>query len=340
MRGGMKALSAALGLPAGADFRLKSRDPRQDLQYGESLVLCERPAPYRRALALLRGRRDAPALLARGAAECVLARFPAAVRSLTRALALDASPAEAWLFRGIARSLDCRRRKTHEGLQAALADLDQAVARGCEEALAWRAELRHDLEDMDGALSDLERMLRRKVEPVWARVERGEILCETGRHAEALREFDALVRRHPRASWARALRGRTLAVTGRERESLSDLRRAARLSPRSGAARAWLAEALRKLGRREDARAELDAAVRLEPGYAPAWGWRGRLRLDMGDARGAVSDLSRAIRLDPRYHLAFGWRGEAFRRLGRPEQAARDFARRLERARQYAQEAA
>jgi tetratricopeptide (TPR) repeat protein len=312
------------------DFLLKSRDPRQDLQYGESLLLVDDPRPYvaaRRWLAKARRTGGAAALLASGAVECVLARFGAAEKLLSQALEKDRTLADAWLFRGIARSLKARSGKTHDGLVLALEDFDRAVALRADGALHWRAELRHDLDDSAGALEDLDGILERAPADTWARVERGEILCEIGRHGEAMAEFDALARRHPRAPWALALRGRTLATTGRERQSLPDLRKAARLAPKSGAARAWLSESLRKLGRYEEARRELDAAVRLEPGFALAWVWRGRLKLLSGDLRGAAADLSRAIALDPRYRLAFAWRGEALHKLGRRAQAKRDFAR-------------
>lgn len=330
-RAALEAARAA-GVPASRvpDFALKSRDPRQDLQYGESLLLVEDARPYlaaRRWLAKARRTGGAAALLASGAVECVLARFASAERLLSRALEKDAALADAWLFRGIARSLKARSRKTHEGLLLALEDFDRAVALRADGALHWRAELRHDLDNSAGALEDLERILARAPAETWARVERGEILCETGRHAEALSEFDALARKHPRAPWALALRGRTLATTGRERESLPDLRRAARLAPKSGAARAWLSESLRKLGRYGEARRLLDEAVKLEPGFALAWVWRGRLKLLAGDLRGAAADLSRAIKLDPRYQLAFAWRGEALHKLGKRARARRDFAR-------------
>lgn len=322
----------AAGVPAARvpDFVLKSRDPRQDLQYGESLLLVDDPKPYlaaRRWLSKARRSGGAAALLASGAVECVLARFAAAERLLTLALKEDATLADAWLFRGIARSLEARSLKTHEGLLLALKDLDRAVALRADGARHWRAELRHDLDDHAGALEDLDAILKESPGDTWSKVERGEILCEKGRHQEALAEFDALARKHPRAPWALALRGRTLATTGRERESLPDLRLAARLAPKSGAARAWLSESLRKLGRYGEARRLLDEAVRLEPGFALAWVWRGRLKLLTGDLRGAAADLSRAIKLDPRYQLAFAWRGEALHKLGRRAQARRDFAR-------------
>lgn len=320
--------------PAGMpDFRLRERDPRQDMQYGESLLLCSNPAPYRRArMALRRIRtvfpRSAAAWLLSGVVESFLARFVQAEEFLQRAYGLDRDSSWILAWRGVARALEARRLKSQQGLTAALGDLDEAT-RGpaARFVYPWRAELRHDLDDKVGALSDLEFILRADAGNLWARVERGEILCETGRHDEALREFDRLVRENSEAAWAYALRGRTLATTGRELDSLADLRKAAALDPRSGSARAWLAESLRKLGRYTEASQRLDEGLRLEPKFVLAWVWRGRIHLLQGRLQAALRDFNRAIRLDARYQLAFAWRGETLFKLGRREEAMKDFRR-------------
>jgi tetratricopeptide (TPR) repeat protein len=327
------ASEARISLSGAPDFKLRERDPRQDMQYGESLLLCSNPAPYRRARTALRrirtvSPRSAPAWLLSGIVECFLAHFAQAEEFLQRAYGLDRDSPWTLAWRGVARALEARRTKRQEGLAAALADFDEA-ARGpaARFVYPWRAELRHDLEDREGALSDLEFILRADGGNLWARVERGEILCEAGRHAEALREFDRLVRENPAAAWAHALRGRTLATTGRELESLVDLSKATTLAPRSASARAWLAESLRKLGRYEEASRRLDEALRLDPKFVLAWVWRGRIHLLRGRLQAALRDLNRAIRLDSRYQLAFAWRGETFFKLGRREEAAQDFRR-------------
>jgi tetratricopeptide (TPR) repeat protein len=328
------AAAAALGLPdPRADFRLRARDPRQDMQYGESLLLIEDAAPYRRArLALSRARRSWPscagAWLASAAVETVLARFPAALPLYARASRL--APSATWVpaWRGVARALDERRRRA-ESLRAALSDLDLALARGAPASFVapWRAELRHDLDDRDGALADLAAVPAGDPSFLWARVERGEILCECGRADEALTEFDRLAAEHPKAAWAWALRGRTLATTGCAAEGLADLDRAVRLAPGSAATRAWRSEAYRRLGRYREALKDLDRAAALDPRYTLGWVWRGRLKLLLGRPAEALKDLDRAVRLDARYRLGLAWRGEALFKLGRTREAARDFAR-------------
>ena len=328
------AAARSLGMPdPRADFRLRARDPRQDMQYGESLRLVEDPAAYRRArLVLARARRAWPscagAWLAAAAVETVLARFPEGLVLLARAARL--APDSAWVpaWRGVARALDERRRRA-EDLRGALADLDLALERGAGPAFVapWRAELRHDLDDREGALADLASIPANDASSLWARAERGEILCESGRVDEALAEFGRLVAERPKAGWAWALRGRTLATTGRAADGLPDLDRAVRLEPRSAAARAWRAEALRRLGRYRDALKDLDRCVALDPRYTLGWVWRGRLKLLLGRPAEALKDLDRAVRLDARYRLGLAWRGEALFKLGRTREAARDFAR-------------
>jgi tetratricopeptide (TPR) repeat protein len=328
------AAARALGLRAPrADYRLRARDPRQDMQYGESLLLVADPKPYRRArLVLARARRAWPdcagAWLAAAATETVLARFPAALPLYAKAARL--APDSAWVpaWRGVTRALDERRRRA-ERLRGALADFDLALARGADAAFVapWRAELRHDLDDRDGALADLSLIPDGDPSALWARVERGEILCECGRVDEALAEFTRLTRENPKAAWAWALRGRTFATTGRAAQGLPDLDRAVALAPRSAATRAWRSEAYRALGRYADALKDLDRAVRLDPGYTLGWVWRGRMKLLLGRPADALKDLDRAVRQDPRYRLGVAWRGEALFKLGRTREAARDFAR-------------
>ncbi len=328
------AAAAALGLSdPRADFRLRARDPRQDMQYGESLLLVPDAAPYRRArLVLSRARRAWPscagAWLAGAAVETVLARFPAALALYARASRLAAGSAWVPAWRGVARALDERRRRS-ERLRSALADFDLALERGADPAFVapWRAELRHDLDDREGALADLARIPDGDPSALWARVERGEILCECGRVGDALKEFDRLVAENPKASWAWATRGRTLATTGHPAQGLVDLDRAVSLAPKSAVPRAWRSEALRGLGRYADALKDLDRATRLDPRYTLGWMWRGRLKLLLGRPGDALKDLDRGVRLDPRYRLGLAWRGEALFKLGRTREAARDFAR-------------
>lgn len=316
-----------------ADFALRPRDPRQDLQYGESLLLVADPAPYRKArLVAARARaawpREPGAWLLSGAIEACLARPEAALRLLDKAVSLR--PASGWAraWRGVARATLSRRRRREDGLREALADFDKAFDLGVADAFArpWAAELRHDLDDREGALADLARLPADAGSALWARVERGEILCECGRLDEAMREFTALTAEFPRDAWAWALRGRTLATSGRAAEGLPDLDRAARLAPRSAAVRAWRSEALRRLGRYKDARADLDRAVKLDPRFTLAWVWRGRLKLLAGKPAEALRDLDRAVRLDPRYRLGVAWRGEALLKLGQARRAAKDLA--------------
>jgi tetratricopeptide (TPR) repeat protein len=330
----LDAAAKTLGLAApGADFVLKARDPRQDLQYGESLLLVAEAAPYRRArLVAARARRAWPresgAWLAAGAIEACLARPAAALALLDRAVKLDPSSGWARAWRGVARALESRGKRREGGLTEALADLEGASARGASDAFVrpWSAELRHDLDDREGALADLALIPKDDASALWARVERGEILCEGGRTGEALDEFSRLIAESPGEAWTWALRGRTLATTGRADEGLGDLDRAAKLAPRSAAVRAWRSEALRRLGRCRAARADLDRAIALDPGYTLAWVWRGRLKLLAGRPADALKDLDRAVRLDARYRLGLAWRGEALFKLGRTREAARDFA--------------
>jgi len=337
-RGDLEGAFRVLAGGAGPSFSLRPRDPRQDLQYGPP-VLTDDPGPYLRAAKQAEGlirafpRASSPRLLL-GAAEAFsgpdrIERSLEALEAAVRLAVPEGLRSWALAWRGVARSLLARVRRTQEGLRDALADFDEAIRLGSASGFArpWRAELRHDLEDPSGALEDLAAIPRQGPDGLWARVERGEILCETGKLEEALAEFDRLVEERPAEPWPLALRGRTLATSGHEAQGLRDLESAVRAGPRSAAYRTWLAEALRKLGRYREALDRLDEAVRLEPGYTLAWIWRGRVRLVLGEPAAALPDLEEAVRLDPRYLLGWAWKGEALFKLGRFWEAAEAFGR-------------
>lgn len=228
----------------------------------------------------------------------------------------------AWWLRG-------DRERTKRWVPRAWRRAEQAVALGesGRDALLLRAQVRFEFDDHDGALADLDAIL--KGDPADDRVRVGKVdkLLDMGLYDDALREMAVLLRRHPKAWWAHAQRGRVLAFAGRGAESLVEFERARRLNPRSGAVLTWKAEALRRLGRLAEARACLERSKRLQPRYSLTWEQSGRLRLVEGDLAAAWRELDRACRLDPVRSLSFAWRGEAAFKRGRFAQAWADFER-------------
>lgn len=218
--------------------------------------------------------------------------------------------------------------RTRRYLTEALAAADRAVALDASpSALMLRAQIRYEIEDREGGLSDLGLLLRRTPGDKAARWGRMEGYADGYRYRSAEREFKALGSRGALRWWSFAQRGRLRGMCGRLPGALRDFNEAIRRQPRRGALYAWRAEVLRRLGRYEETRADLDKCLTASPGYAYGWESSGRMRLIEGDPAAALAELGRACRLDPGRSLSFAWRGEAGLKSGDRRQAAADFDR-------------
>lgn len=279
------ALSAAQRACAARGLALLPPGPRKSLLQAYALLCARRYAEAARIVASVCDEREA------------------ANAALLEACAL-------WLLGDSQRSGEWRARALERADRAV--ELDPS-----RRALLLRAQIRMELEDNNGGLADLGRILRRNPSDISARIGRVEAWADQYRLRPAEKELERIRSLRPARWWFYAQRGRLRGICGRLDPALKDFNEAIRRQPRRGALRAWRGEVLRKLGRLSDCRRDLNLAVKLEPRYAFTWEIRGRLHLMLGRPKAALRDLERACRLDPARTMSFAWRAEARLRMGR-----------------------
>jgi tetratricopeptide (TPR) repeat protein len=173
----------------------------------------------------------------------------------------------------------------------------------------------------------------------WAHNRCGELLVDSGQHAEALRNFQVAVALDPSSSLAIHNRAVTLAQQNDVEAALRDFNRVIELNPGLSVAYRNRAELLASLGRVgeavrdysraidglpddphlyqargaawqrlgdfEQAQADLNQAIKLAPESADAYTQRGNLAAEQGDFQQAISDLHQAIAKDPLWAEAY-----------------------------------
>lgn len=187
-------------------------------------------------------------------------RYPEAVLSFSRALAIRSDLADGYLFRGRANAALGR-------LDLAVQDFSKAIElrpQGAE-AFVERAATRLDQEDYAGVIAD----------------------C-----GEALK-------RDSRIALAYSLRGRAVRQTGNPERALEDLNRAVDLSP-DHSNYFQRAATYQLLGQHKLALADLDEVVALKPDSPQAYFARAQSRRATGDLAGADRDHKQAVFLDGR----------------------------------------
>ncbi len=229
-----------------------------------------------------------------------------------------------------------------------------------------RARLRHDTGELAGALEDMDRAIELAAEGEASRLwnERGLILRELDRPAEALAAFDRAISLDPRFAGGFSNRGNLHREMGDLIRALGDCRRAVEIDPRYAdgwinlgivhatrgeraeavdafsrsvelaptvaAHRFNLAIARKDAGDRLAALADVSRAIDLLDRDARYWSFRSELHAAGGTFDAAFADASRALELDPGLVDAWIARGVARRSVGDMESAHADLARALE----------
>ncbi|MBI3297853.1 MAG: tetratricopeptide repeat protein [Elusimicrobia bacterium] len=254
-------------------------------------------------------------ILAAGAA-LEARRFEEALVAASRAVDESPQAPDCWALRAEAR------RRLND-LPGALADLDQALtlSPAAPRFLGARAELRRRLSDWPGAIADARALAESSPEPAGPGALAEALRC-SGRLPAALKAAAEAIRRAPRQSWPRIVRAKALRAVNRDAEALKELEAAVHHEPEHYLAHAWRGETLRALGRADEARSALDAALRLEPSCAWAFALRGQLASETGDEAGAGRDLDAAFGMDPRASGAYDFLGDGKSGLSRQRSSA------------------
>ncbi len=270
--------------------------------------------------------RESPAALAARAEELVEHDKPKdAVELATRAIALDATFARAWVVRSHAR----RRAGDVDG---ALADAARAIelSPGLGEAWAERAVARSHKGDTRGALADATRAIELSPGIARAWAVRGAARGELGDREGLLSDMTRAIELDPAIGEAWANRGITRCLQGDLEGALADLTRAIELDPTTALAWAFRGAARGEKDDVEGQLADSTRALELDRSLAMAWVNRAVARGKKGDPAGELEDLTRAVQVDPGFASAWSSRGEALVKEERFEEAIQDFTHLIE----------
>jgi tetratricopeptide (TPR) repeat protein len=186
------------------------------------------------------------------------------------------------------------REKINKGnWEGAISDLNEVLKEDPENvaALTWRGYARLKVNDPNYALADLSEALKNDEENTDALTFRGWAKTNLGDVDGGIKDCTAALKRHQNAQ-AFYIRGKDRSMSNNAVAAVADE----------------------------------DKALKLDPNLADAWEIKGQSRLALGDAAMAISDFSQAISKDPtpRYYLD---RGRAYLLCDKYEQALPDLTK-------------
>lgn len=192
-------------------------------------------------------------------------QYAEALKACNQAIAEDPASAESYRQRAL-----CRQRL--DDLRGALADLDRAVEIEPRNATNWssRSSLKRQLKDTTGAWSDIERAAALAPDDAHILNNRGLLRSDRGDYRGAVDDYTRALQADPRMS--QALNNRGLA-----KEKLKDM---------------------------AGALADYTQAVEVNPRNADAFSNRAYCRNRMGDAAGARQDYAQALAIEPGHDFA------------------------------------
>jgi tetratricopeptide (TPR) repeat protein len=242
---------------------------------GINLPLANRPTPAPVAATNIPRPVRVDDFIAEGSNKLHRGDYPGAIAAFDRAIASDASAADAYRLRASARMseigwsvAESKSPRNRERVLAAQADLNEAIRLNpnLSEAFAIRGYLRFVLGNQSGALNDVDSALRLNPKNGAALIVRSTIKGENGDHRGAIADATEAIQLDPNSPYLNfAYNNRGLA-----RANLRDF---------------------------EGALPDLTQAIRLAPKNALSYIVRGQVRAAMGDRAGGLMDLQQGANL-------------------------------------------
>ena len=151
--------------------------------------------------------------------------------------------------------------------------------------------------------------------------EKGQILYDQGKLAEAITEWRETARLAPNHAKAHHLLGLALQDQGNTEEAISELQTSVRLDPENATAYVHLAQALESKGDSQGALSAYNKALELVPTSAHVHNRLGHLLAAQGDWQGAVKEWQQTTELQPDYSYAYANLGEALEQIEKKKEA-------------------
>jgi Tfp pilus assembly protein PilF len=146
--------------------------------------------------------------------------------------------------------------------------------------------------------------------------QRGLILFEQGRYADAEREFRASLGNDPHDAMAHAYLSLALLEQDKFEPATMEARQAIVISPDLDFAHYAYARAMHQRNRDDEAAASIAEAIRLDPWNANYHGTLGAIRLSQSDWKSALHAADQGLSLDPRHPMCLNVRAIAQTHLG------------------------
>jgi tetratricopeptide (TPR) repeat protein len=232
-----------------------------------------------------------------------------AVKQLSQAVALNPRYIIAYFLRAMGKT-------NINDIQGALADYDRMIALNPQSVFAYlnRGDLKKDkLNDFQGALADYDRAIALDSKLVFAYLNRGNLKEQKLNDLQgALADYDRAVSLNPKYLYSYLLRGMLKHLKLNDSQgALADYNQIITLD--SDFALTYLLRGFLKHIKLNDPRgalADYNQSITLNPKFAFNYFARGSLKTDkLNDPQGALVDFDQAISLDPNFALAYNNRG-------------------------------
>lgn len=176
-------------------------------------------------------------------------------------------------------------------------------------AMVVQAMARHDNDQTDAALGELDHVIAKDPKPAHAYGARGEILRQQRKTVEALDALNRAIQLDPEYAEGYESRANVFTNTGKYDRAIEDYSEALRLRPDFALAYADRGATWYLKGEYQKAIADDDQAIKLDPNRAPTYTNRGAAYRKLGNIRLALQDETSAIRIDPSQPEFFDNRG-------------------------------
>ncbi len=211
--------------------------------------------------------------------------------------------------------------------KGALSDYDITIRLDPQSAIAYsnRGGVKSDLGDEKGAIADFDIAIRIDPQDADYYYNRGVVKSKLGDKKGAIADYDIAIRLNPQSATFYENRGVVKSELGDKKGAIADYDNAIRINPQSAIAYYNRGNAKSKLDDKKGAIADYDNAIRIDPNFAKAYNSRGNAKSKLGDKKGAIADYDNAIRIDPKSANTYIIRGGAKSELGDKKGAIADY---------------
>lgn len=252
----------------------------------------------------------------RAAACARLELFSEAIISLQKAMAVR--PSSAQQYRTIGKPV----------AEAAIKHLTQRLQRGQSDdaqTFADRALAHAFLGNVDSAIKDYDRSLKKQPDNESTLIRRAQMLARRGDHNSAIKDYTAVIQKSPRHHWARYCRAYSRLNSKQVDKAKSDILKSIKLAPQHPRYHVLLAEILQKSQEHSAAIQAYDRAIALDLHDPQLYASRGKVLANQRHHLKSIHDFTRSLELLPSQPAVLIARGNAYLRLDQATSARRDF---------------